>query len=296
MRILDKPCKALDNFTCPWHAWTYNIQGKLVATPAVGGENVHQVEGIDYGKLRLEAVRSDSWMGIIFINPDGAAVTLSEHLAAIQFRLQDYDLSLLRSAGTTKDVHFSGNWKFVVEGGVENYHMPWVHPEGGGHAGVTREDTDPAGGYVGMATRWRRSPPEEGKELLPKFPLLEGAPIIDGYGWEDLYLFISPGTTVIEVMANHVVVVLILPLDCGQTLMRREFFFIGDQAMTEEYAEIHTKIKNFWTYFGEQDKTIVERVHAQQSIRAELNMPTRFSPYWESPVHSFQKLLVNWLQ
>ncbi len=295
MRVANQPCTEVDRMSCPWHAWTYDLNGKLVATPNLGGKDINQLEGIDKNDLGLKPIRCESWQQIIFINLDGNAPELTKHLHPLIKRLSDYDLDLLRYGGNTDDTSFKGNWKFVVEGGVENYHMPWVHPEGGGHNGITREDSDEDGCYVGIATMWERRTPKKDEKLLPKFPHLENFKLKNGYGWEDLYLFVHPGTTVVEMMANHFVVVLYLPISPEKCLMRRAFYFISDAAMSDDYAEIRSNIKRFWNSFGVQDQAIVEVVQEQQRQRLETNIPTRFSGHWETAVHRFQKNLVKYL-
>lgn len=295
MRVVDKPCRGAGTMTCPWHSWTYNLQGQLVATPSLGGEGVNQAEGIDYRELGLKPIRCDSWLGLVFINVDGKAPPLSVYLRSIRERLCDYDLSLLRSEQHFPDCEFKGNWKLVVEGGVENYHMPWIHPGAGGHAGLTREIVDPSGAFVGMGTRWRCSASSEAKKTLPKFPHLRGESPADGYGWEDLYLFILPGT-VVEVMSSYVICILILPLSHDRSLMRRSIQFVGEEAMARELAQNRDRVRKLWGTLGEQDSAVVEQLQKQQVLRTDLDLPTRFSVHWESAVHRFQKLIVDRLR
>ena len=62
-------------------------------------------------------------------------------------------------------------------------------------------------------------------------------------------------------MAGYIVVVLLLPLSVGKTLMRRTFFFVGDEAMTERFEDNREGLKRFWQKIATQDQTLLERVH-----------------------------------
>lgn len=293
IKVVSEPCSDLDKLVCPWHSWTYDLKGNLVATPHIGGKDNHIQGELDYKLLGLKPIRCSTWMGFIYINVDGNAAPLPEYFAAVDKTLSDYDFDLLRFEQTTEALEFECNWKLVVEGGVENYHLPWVHPETGGHSGISREESDENGGYIGMATLWERSDADEEDLLLPKFPHLENIQIKEGDSWEDYYLFAYPGTTIIEVMANHVVAVAVMPISVNKTVMRRSIYFVSDVAMTEKYAVIRKNIVRFWNRIGEQDRDLMTTVQVQQHQRVKAAIPTRFSSHWESAVHRFQKMIIE---
>ena len=293
MRVVDDACENTQSLTCPFHAWSYDLHGRLNATPNIGGENVSDVEGFSRGELNLLSVRCETWMGFVFVNIDGEAAPLDEFLAPVSARLSQYDLSLLRSDGVSTSAPFEGNWKLVVEGGLENYHLPWVHPGSGGHKGITAPDVGEDGSYFGMTTRWRISSAASKRKRLPRFPCFSGDRPSDGYGWKDLFMFVFPGTAVIEVMPHCVVAVIILPIDATNSVMRRLVYFVGDEAMRAEFEENRHGTTAFWHEFALQDSAIVNTLQTQQRLRGELDVATRFSPYWETPVHEFQKVLVR---
>ena len=49
------------------HSWAYDFSGRLIATPHVGGLNIHESEKFDKTKSNLKEVRSKVWMDIIFV-------------------------------------------------------------------------------------------------------------------------------------------------------------------------------------------------------------------------------------
>ena len=67
-KLLDKQCTLKNVIRCPYHSWSYDFNGNLVATPHIGGLNNHQSEKFDKNKSHLKEVKSKVWMDIIFVN------------------------------------------------------------------------------------------------------------------------------------------------------------------------------------------------------------------------------------
>ena len=67
-KLIQKPCSLKNMIRCPYHSWSYDLDGKLIATPHVGGMNKHEAEGFEKSKSNLKEVRSFIWMDLIFVN------------------------------------------------------------------------------------------------------------------------------------------------------------------------------------------------------------------------------------
>jgi len=106
---------------CPYHSWTYSLDGELVAAPYIGG--------FDATKFSLYPVGVDTWGGFVFVHltPAGAK-TLADQLGPIPERTSRYPLSALR-VGHTIRYDVAANWKIIVENYNECYHCGGVHPE-----------------------------------------------------------------------------------------------------------------------------------------------------------------------
>ena len=111
--------------TCPYHSWSYSVEGALVATP------LHEKDSIDRATLGLKPVKVDEWHGAIFVSLDPNAQPLTTWLDNHYSRpreLEKFDLASLKNARTTID-EVEANWKVLAENYSECLHCAVVHPE-----------------------------------------------------------------------------------------------------------------------------------------------------------------------
>ncbi len=125
--LVDGPCRGLRLFTCPYHAWSYDLDGRLLGTPHFGGDKVHQVAGFDAADYGLAPVRCETWHDWIFVNIDGEAEDLSAFVAPLAERLADVDFAKLTHYLTIDAGALELNWKLAMENNMEPYHVPVVH-------------------------------------------------------------------------------------------------------------------------------------------------------------------------
>ena len=105
---------------CPWHAWTYALDGSLSGTPEFGGVGCHETEGFDRASSGLIPVRVAQWFDFLFVNLDGSAPPLDEFLAPLRERFGSLEFSRLKPADDWTS-SYPGNWKIAVEGAIEDY-------------------------------------------------------------------------------------------------------------------------------------------------------------------------------
>jgi Rieske 2Fe-2S family protein len=109
---------------CPYHAWTYNLDGSLRAAPYVRFDGQCPKDG-----FALVPVHVDSWGGFIFVNlAADAPAPLLEQLATPARMLARYPLQDLRR-GAQLVYEVKANWKVIMENYNECYHCGPVHPE-----------------------------------------------------------------------------------------------------------------------------------------------------------------------
>lgn len=115
-------CRA---FVCPYHSWTYALDGKLVGTPG-NPPPMAGAEGFERSQYGLTPIRAETWGGFIFVTFNEQAKPLLEWLGDLPAFLADYDLENMQ--WTHKDVYdVECNWKVWLENAFENYHAMTIH-------------------------------------------------------------------------------------------------------------------------------------------------------------------------
>jgi choline monooxygenase len=109
---------------CPYHAWTYGLDGCLRAVPR--GERERD---LPVGELSLLRVQVDSWGPFVFVNPDLSAAPLAEVLGELPeiVAASGVDFSRLRFR-ERREWLLKANWKIGIENYLECYHCPVAHP------------------------------------------------------------------------------------------------------------------------------------------------------------------------
>ncbi len=107
---------------CPYHAWTYTLDGELMAAP-----NMTDVTGFDRSQYPLQPVPLAIWQGFVMINLSLNPQPFEKVFAPVLHRFDPWQLSELRS--THQIVYdVAANWKLIFQNYSECYHCPKVHP------------------------------------------------------------------------------------------------------------------------------------------------------------------------
>ncbi|WP_328996175.1 aromatic ring-hydroxylating dioxygenase subunit alpha [Kribbella sp. NBC_01245] len=117
-------------FQCPYHAWTYDLDGKLIAAP-----NLTKMPDIDRVEYGLRKVHVREWLGYIWVCLAEEAPSFEETVVgAVLTRLGDVEAlehygieNLELGRRITYDV--KANWKLIIENFMECYHCATIHPE-----------------------------------------------------------------------------------------------------------------------------------------------------------------------
>jgi phenylpropionate dioxygenase-like ring-hydroxylating dioxygenase large terminal subunit len=109
------------SFSCPYHAWTYGLDGRLIGAPHMEG-----ARGFDRSECRLPQLRSEIWEGWIFVNFDPDAAPLGPRLASLSKYLARHRMAD-RVAIETAVFDSPFNWKVLVDNFMEAYHHIAIH-------------------------------------------------------------------------------------------------------------------------------------------------------------------------
>tara|TARA_B110000503_G_scaffold19704_1_gene29372 strand:+ start:1627 stop:2772 length:1146 start_codon:yes stop_codon:yes gene_type:complete len=106
---------------CPYHAWTYNLDGKLRGAPAMT-----QNEGFCKDQYKLPQVRCEEWLGWVFVCLDSNAAPVADQLSEVAQMISGYDMTNYSESFCEEHV-WDTNWKVLAENFMESYHLPVCH-------------------------------------------------------------------------------------------------------------------------------------------------------------------------
>ncbi len=109
------------SIVCPYHAWTYNLDGSLRGAPAMTLN-----EGFCKDSYKLPQVRCEEWLGWVFISLNMDAPPVAQELAQVEEMVSGYDMT--NYTETFFETHlWDTNWKVLAENFMESYHLPVCH-------------------------------------------------------------------------------------------------------------------------------------------------------------------------
>lgn len=144
-------------FICPYHKWTYELDGTLIGAPTMQGN-----PAFDRASCHLPRFKTEIWHGFVFFNANPDASALTPRLTAVSELCARHDLDALESRFAI-DERWDANWKVAFENSCETYH----------HMGVHTATLEPAFPTLGVVC-------EEGGELYN----LHYAPASPGFAFD----------------------------------------------------------------------------------------------------------------
>ena len=281
--ILREPVAGRPTLTCPYHAWTYDFDGRLIRTPHIGGQDVHECPGIVKEALGLRPARLESWAGLLFVNLSGDAPPLAEWLQPLTDRWKDYDFSQLRYGGG-KTYELATNWKHAVENYLESYHLPWVHKGLNSYSRMADHYTFFAGSDAAGQGTTVYAPASRGGASLPAQSL---PPDLAARGE---YPVIFPNLLT-GLQSDHFYLIEAVPAGPGRTRERFEIFLFGDQAMADSLQPVRQEVIERWDQVFVEDIDVVERL--QEGHASPAATGGRFSAAQDQAVHHFQRRILE---
>jgi len=235
-----------ETIQCPYHAWTYAIDGRLIGAP-----HMQDVEGFRKQDYPLHAAALAEWEGFIFVNIADDPVPFAEWFAPMLHRLSRFNLSKLK-VGHHVDYDVHANWKLVFQNYSECLHCPVIHPE----LAVEITQPNPSATLSGRAC---------------------GLVVNDALGPDDrrrAYYYSLMPNLLLSVHPDYVNYYLLSPVTVDRTLVESEWMFHpdneGDPAFNPGDAIA------FWDVTNRQDWDIVAR--SQLGIASRRYEPGPYSP------------------
>src|SRR6476659_5277666 len=114
--------KFAGSIQCPYHAWTYDLDGRLIGAP-----HMDEVPHFRKADFPLHGVRADEWDGHVFLNLEEQGPSLHEHLGPLVERFSGWRMQDLR-LGRRIVYDVKAYWKLIIQNYNECLHCPNLHP------------------------------------------------------------------------------------------------------------------------------------------------------------------------
>ena len=293
LKLVNKPGKIKNVIRCPYHSWSYNLDGELISTPHIGGMNIHEAPKFEKSKSNLKEIRSHIWLDLIMININNNEISFDEYIKPLSDRWEKFwpvkDRDLINHSedyGYFK-LNANCNWKFAIENYCESYHLPWVHPGLNSYSKI--EDHYHIQGlpnrFAGQGTV-AYNPKFIGNEKLPCFP-----------SWpkhkENIaeYIALFPNV-MLGIHKDHYYAYWLEPINHELTLEHMEIYYVGEEAAnSKKFKSLREQNHKQWEDIQKEDVDII------QGMQIGRNSPVynggNFSPVMDNPTHHFHKWVVN---
>lgn len=285
-RLVAEPCRVTGAIRCPYHSWTYELDGRLKGTPHIGGVGRHEVDGFERERHGLVPVRCREWLDLVFVNLTGDAPDLDEHVALLMERWRPFvsadDLANLvpGESHATITMELAANWKLAVENFCESYHVPWIHPRLNkrsrleDHYHIFGDDL-----FAGQGTTVYDPDYLDG-ERFPCFAGWAG----DRRTYAE-YVALFPNVW-LALHVDHVYTVILYPVAKDRTVESFQFYYLGEAA-GEQFANKRATSLEAWHEVFAEDIGVVEGMQLGRLSPAFRGGV--FSPVMDEPTHHFHR-------
>ncbi len=109
---------------CPYHDWTYDLEGNLISVP----NQEREFPNLDMSCLGLKQASVDRWRGMLWVHSDENAGSIMDWFGAVEPHLGPHDVDRLIEYKDGRTEHeIAANWKIVVENYIDGYHLAHLH-------------------------------------------------------------------------------------------------------------------------------------------------------------------------
>ena len=248
-------------FQCPYHAWTYDLDGKLIAAP-----NLTRMPDIDRNQYGLHKIAVREWLGYVWVclaeNPPSFEDTV---IKDVDDRLGDpdaighYDIGHL-TVGRRIRYDVKANWKLIIENFMECYHCATIHPE---LTEVLPEFAD------GLAAQYFVGHGAEFGESIEGFTVdgSAGQEHIPGVTEDQdrrYYAITVRPTVFVNLVPDHVIVHRMFPLAADHTIVECDWLFLP--GVVESGKDVSRSVELFHRV-NQQDFEACERCQPAMNSR-----------------------------
>lgn len=266
--------------TCPYHAWTFGLDGAPRNRPHYHGPGQHQTEARnDDRDTCLFGIRSATWHDWVFVNLDGRAEPFDDFIAPVEREFAGNDLSVFRRSELAMHHEFASNWKLVVENYCDFYHVFSVHPALDVAMSPTmRRAMWPGGPHMFNGYSFHHSgtgiSPDASELGLPQQPGLspeKASSMVFGLVFPNVAINVYPES----VQFSH-----FEPVAADRTIMHMWFYYVGDAATAPEHGQARQRLYDDWAQLNAEDEGICRQI--QEGRACDAYDGGRMAPYWDT--------------
>jgi phenylpropionate dioxygenase-like ring-hydroxylating dioxygenase large terminal subunit len=245
--------------TCPYHAWTYGLDGRLIGVP-----HKSDYPGLDPATLGLVPVEVESWHGFLFVRLEGGGPPVAEMMAPYAAEIGPYRLGRLQALGRVTLRRRAVNWKNVADNYSDGLHIPVAHPGltrlfGRGYSVEAQAHADRMSGD--LLDRPSANPSERAYQTF--LPVAEHLPRELRRRW--LYFKLWPNVA-FDLYPDQVDFMQFLPVSPTETLIREITYALPDERREMKAARyLNWRINR---RVNAEDKALIEGVQAGMASRA----------------------------
>ena len=274
LKLVDKSHNCKNLITCPYHNWSYSLNGELRAAPYFGGNKTELPQDFkleEHGLLEVHCQLFHDWL---FVNLNGDMESFESFIDPLQKKLADFNLDNFVVATSIEFDDIKTNWKLLMENFIEPYHVQFVHKTTTNQPLTDHyvvEDEHCLGSAVDLTSEQRN----KGKEGTLSV--------------SSRYLTLFPNFVLGVYYPDQLGVHLNQPISAGSTHQRRVIYQLKS---ADQSADEIDKIRKLWISVHKEDHEICERL--QQGRHSDLSeQGGLLSPHWESSVRKFQELVAD---
>lgn len=282
MRLLDGQGSCRSRIACPYHAWTYDLEGRLVGAP-----HMQKSPGFQPRTHRLPTIRTELWQGWIYLTLDPEAPAVADLLAPLdgvvdRYRMADYVPLAMQ------DHVWKTNWKVLTENFMEGYHLPIAHRKTVGAWFPADETRFPEG--VSAAFTWQTFIKDENAKYGRAHP--DNTRLTDHWRYTTVMPTIFP-THMVVLAPDHLWYLSLRPKGVGEVHVRFGVAMAPEvMATIRDVDAYRAEIIDFFDRVNEEDRGVVEAIYANTA--APLAQSGRLS-WLEREIHDFTGYLARTL-
>jgi Rieske 2Fe-2S family protein len=254
---------AQSTIRCPYHAWSYGLDGRLLGAP-----NMADVAGFDRADYPLVPVALTQWEGFVFLNFADPAPAFDEAFAAILDRFTPWRLPrLVRAASVSYEV--AANWKLLFENYCECNHCPVIHPALNQLTPYQGADNDLTEGEILGGPMQIETP--EGS--MTQTGHLCGPPLVSGPLRQQVYYYTIFPNMFLSLHPDYVLTHRLEPVAVDRTRVVCEWLF--DPSWREHEGSDPEQAVKFWDQVNREDWQVCEL--SQQGVASRGYRPGPYS-------------------